>query len=245
MARQLNVNETISKNIAFFDNNNSSYDSINSSYPITNGLGGADDEDYAYFYINTGFRAETWIYYGFDFSDIPENAIITSVSCRVKGYINTTNSSRITTRTIAAYNGTTQKGSTSTISTNTNAITLSVGSWTKAELQNAKIGIHVIRGTSNISSNYHVRFYGATMTVDYSVSGTAYTITTSSPAASTTITPGTNNIAAEDTTTQLYVKENNVWRTYSKVYKKINGSWVEQSDLSNVFSTTANYVKQS
>ena len=31
----------------------------------------------------------------------------------------------------------------------------------------------------------------------------------------------------------------------SKVYKKINGSWVEQSDIASVFSTTANYVKQS
>lgn len=29
----------------------------------------------------------------------------------------------------------------------------------------------------------------------------------------------------------------------SKVYKKINGSWVEQSDISGVFSTSANYVK--
>ena len=30
---------------------------------------------------------------------------------------------------------------------------------------------------------------------------------------------------------------------YSKVYKKINGSWVEQSDIASVFSTSANYVK--
>ena len=31
----------------------------------------------------------------------------------------------------------------------------------------------------------------------------------------------------------------------SKVYKKINGSWVEQADLSSVFDTSTNYVKGS
>ena len=44
-------------------------------------------------------------------------------------------------------------------------------------------------------------------------------------------------------TVQLYVKENGSWRTYSKVYKKINGAWVEQADISSVFNTGANYVK--
>ena len=39
-----------------------------------------------------------------------------------------------------------------------------------------------------------MRFYGATMTVDYSVSGTAYTITASSSVASTTVTPGSQEL---------------------------------------------------
>ena len=45
--------------------------------------------------------------------------------------------------------------------------------------------------------------------------------------------------------TKIYLKENNSWVQYSKVYKKINGSWVEQSatDIPNILSTTANYVK--
>jgi len=53
----------------------------------------------------------------------------------------------------------------------------------------------------------------------------------------------TINVTAGDATIQLYVKENDTWRMYSKVYKKINGSWVEQSDIASVFSTSANYVK--
>lgn len=45
--------------------------------------------------------------------------------------------------------------------------------------------------------------------------------------------------------TKIYLKENNTWTQYSKVYMKINGAWVEQSatDIPNILSTTANYVK--
>lgn len=43
--------------------------------------------------------------------------------------------------------------------------------------------------------------------------------------------------------TALMLKSNGSWVTVSKVYKKVNGSWVEQDDLSSLFDTTANYVK--
>ena len=33
------------------------------------------------------------------------------------------------------------------------------------------------------------------------------------------------------------------WTLVSKAYKKINGSWVQQSDLTNVFDSTKNWVK--
>lgn len=42
---------------------------------------------------------------------------------------------------------------------------------------------------------------------------------------------------------QMYVKVNGAWVAVTAVYKKVNGSWVQQSNLSNLFSTTANYVK--
>lgn len=52
-------------------------------------------------------------------------------------------------------------------------------------------------------------------------------------------------IFTEDTgsTEQLHLKVNGSWTPVSKVFKKINGSWVEQTDLSTVFDTNANYVK--
>ena len=45
---------------------------------------------------------------------------------------------------------------------------------------------------------------------------------------------------------RIYIKESNSWTQYSKVYKKINGSWVEQdsSTWSELFDTRINYRKK-
>lgn len=42
----------------------------------------------------------------------------------------------------------------------------------------------------------------------------------------------------------LYLKQNNSWTAVTKTYKKINNSWVEQSDLSNVFDSGTNYYME-
>lgn len=39
------------------------------------------------------------------------------------------------------------------------------------------------------------------------------------------------------------LKQNGAWGAVSKVYKKVNGLWVEQSDLAGLFDTQTNYVK--
>ena len=44
-------------------------------------------------------------------------------------------------------------------------------------------------------------------------------------------------------TEQLMLKQNGAWGAVSKVYKKVNGLWVEQSDLAGLFDTQTNYVK--
>ena len=48
---------------------------------------------------------------------------------------------------------------------------------------------------------------------------------------------------AEDYRINIYKSANAGWVQAQQVYKKINGSWVLQSDLSNVFDSTKNYVK--
>ena len=44
------------------------------------------------------------------------------------------------------------------------------------------------------------------------------------------------------TTSKLFVKSGNSWTQVIKAYKKVNGSWVEQSDLTTVFNSSTNYV---
>lgn len=44
-------------------------------------------------------------------------------------------------------------------------------------------------------------------------------------------------------TSKLYVKLNGSWVEVATAYKKVNGSWVEQSDVTSVFQSGTNYVK--
>ena len=190
MAQQVNISDSIELIPSSFDTQNSVYASENSSYPIANGYTNSDSSSYAQFNIVTGSGANTYIYYRFDASSIPQGAIITSISCTAKGYINTTNSSRITTRQIYLCTGTTAKGTASTISNSTTELTLSAGSsWTYEEVQNIGVCIHVQRGTSNTTSTYNVRFYGATLTISYSLSGMQYLLTAVSEVNGATIEP--------------------------------------------------------
>lgn len=45
-------------------------------------------------------------------------------------------------------------------------------------------------------------------------------------------------------TQTLKIKSNGNWENISKVYQKENGNWVEKQDLTQVFDTNANYVKE-
>ena len=149
---------------------------------------------YATINLTTGTNAVTYVYFTFDFSEIPTGSTIDSISCTAKTYINTTNSSRITTRQARLYSGSTAKGSASTISNSTTAYSMTTGTWTRDELQNASLRIYVQRGTSNTTTNYYVRMYGATFTVEYTFNGVAYVITASSSEAAVTVDPASQDV---------------------------------------------------
>ena len=201
MSRTISIQDTITAhptNVA----NDHAYASISNA---TNGYTDSSSTTYATINLTTGSRATTYIYFTFDFSDIPAGATIDSVSCSAKAYINTTNSSRITTRQIQLYSGTTAKGSASTISNSTSAFNMTTGSWTREELQNARIRLYGVRGTSNTTSTYYFRFYGATFTVNYSVDGIAYTIGATSNVTGTTVEPSTQEVMeGENATVTIY-----------------------------------------
>lgn len=159
----------------------SSYDALSSSTgTVTNQdapIGqGVTNTSYAQIALKTGSGATTSAYYNFDASAIPAGATINSVTARAKAYINNTTSTRITTRTVQLYSGLTPKGNASTVSTSTTALTLTAGTWTRAELNAACIRMVAVRGSSSTSTSYYFRFYGAELVVDYSAPQRTLTI---------------------------------------------------------------------
>lgn len=197
-----------------YDSANSDYKGVYSGHDINLGYDDATSTTYAGIYLNTGNNADTKFYYTFNLSSLPVNAIINSVSCTAKCHI--TSTSGIPTRTIQMSAGTTAKGTASTLSTTSGTTyDLSAGTWTAAELQNACIYLHAVRSTTNPTTDRTIRFYGATLTVDYT-------------------------LAPTDT---LYFKNNGTWTAATNAYKKVNGVWVEQSDLTQVFDSGTNYKR--
>ena len=206
---------TISAHPTSYDTTHYSYASINSSYPITNAYTDSSSTTYCQVNWKTGSGAETYVYLKFNFSDIPSGATIKTVTAKAKGYVNTTNSSRVTSRQMQLATGTTLKGSALTISNSTSEQTFSsVGSWTRAELLNAGVRFYVKRGTSNTSSTYNLRMYGATMTVTYEWQETTYTITVSNSTSATVsanpdeVLSGESSEIRTDTTSGITIKDN-------------------------------------
>lgn len=195
-----------------YDSTNSDYKGWYSGHAANLGYTDANSTTYAGIYLNTGNYADTKFYWTFNLSSLPSNAIINSVTCTAKCHI--TSTSGIPTRTIQMSSGTTAKGTASTLTTTSGQQhTLSVGDWTAAELQNACIYLHATRSTTSATTDRTFRFYGATLTIDYS----------------------------EAPSNTLYFKNNGTWTATTKVYKKVSGLWVEQSDLTTVFSSGTNY----
>ena len=153
-----------------------------------NGLSGSDNTtNYAAFAMrNTSYH----IYYDFSVSGIPSSATITSVTCSVKGYVYSSSYYP----SVRLYSGTTAKGSASNITSTSasNVQNITAGTWTVSELENARLYIVVAARYSRGSlSNSFFRFYGATLTVNYSLSGTEYEVSISNTSDSVTTQPST------------------------------------------------------
>ena len=113
------------------------------------------------------------VYFNFNVSSIPSDAVIHSVSCKVK--ICVSNSFSSTDTGIQLYSGTTSKSSRNYSgwyqNTTPNVYTLSnVETFTRAELDNARLKITGRTGTAGRS----IYFYGAELIVDYEYAGDTY-----------------------------------------------------------------------
>lgn len=200
--------------------NPSGYDESRSAWRnvtnLQNAYNSTENTTYATFGLRTGIT-ETYVYLTFDLSSIPANAVINSVSCNVKVCIESVNTSRIAEKQVQLFSGTEAKGTATTIPFSVSIVSLDTGTWTREELDNLTLRFYAKRGYTGTSNNYYIYVYGADLTIEYTSGGVTQT---------------------------LKIKSNGSWQDVSKVYKKENGSWVEQTDLSQVFDTNANYVKE-
>lgn len=111
----------------------------------------------------------SYISYSFDFSGIPADATIDSVTCQVKGHCESTSNSNRRSR-LQLYAGTTAKGSYSDFtSTSAQTLTLTTGTWTRAEIDTMTLRFTI--------GYYGGLVNGATVTVTYTKEADPATIT--------------------------------------------------------------------
>lgn len=160
------------------------------------------------------------IIYSFDFSAIPENAVIDSVSVTVGGHLESTSNSSEVAR-LQLYSGDTAKGGqVSFASTSKQVITMETGTWTRAELQDAKLQFTI--------GYYGGLVNGVDFVVNYSIPSTGgdvyyvYTIASVNEDHEILINVG-------EVSTNLRVKIDGVYKKVTKIYCKVNGVYVEKS----------------
>ena len=200
-----------------YDGQHSSYISVDASYPLSNGLTSASSGTFAVINLNKGGGAVSKLAVKFDMSKIPTDAKINSISCKIKARISNAYT-YILSGVAQLYCGT--AGLSSEIDLGTSEVAQSfsdTGYWDRESLDDLILLITCTRGSLSANSSQTLRFYGADLTVNYTGGGS------SGPVLST--------------------KVNGSWVNVSKVYKKVSGIWVEQSDIANLFSTDTNYVK--
>ena len=157
-----------------------SYDSANSHYDSTyegstsDGLAGHTSTSRICAYVAQTAYADAQLTYNFDCSEIPANAIIDSVTC-VAAAACYSNGQYFDTRSLQLYSGTTAKGTAVTITGTGNTRTehnIDGGSWTRSELNSAKIVVYIKRGTDTTQASFS--FWGATLTVVYHLPGETF-----------------------------------------------------------------------
>lgn len=179
---------------------------------------------------STGYAA-----YSFDFSSIPSNATIEEIEVRCYGHRESSTIDSTHVSQCVLYQGSTAISEEVDFpSTSSSMITITPTDIpTRSELD-------------NVTLRHYVGYYGGlvlgiSFDVTYST-GTGidhytYTFTVSG---NSTIAV---TIGESGETASIYIKNNNTWVQYTTAYKKVNGSWVLQSDLSSVFESGVNYVK--
>lgn len=218
------------------------------SYKIANAYKGSGNaSNYCRITVNTSTTG--YFYLTFDTSDIPSTATITSISGTVTVRVSNTN--RVTSTVCRLYTGTTAKGSNKTFASTTasNTVTLTPGTWTRAELNDLRLRIGGT-GSSSTQTKY-IYLYGATITINYSVTAHNITIQNSTSvtvtASETAVGDGDSVDIFASTLDNIIVKDNGT--DVTSQFTRMTGdtvSAVPSDDFATGFSDSgANFYQNS
>lgn len=158
---------TVTLTPASFDDANSVYLEVVSDF--SNAIGkDHTSEASAEWSLVKGNNAVTNVYYRFDTSAIPANAVIDSVLVEAKGLCEATSGQSV----LSLVSGVTQIGAnsgTGAFGTNAAVCSLDPGAVTREQLENAGILLSYTRGGSFSSTNRNMQFYGASLQVAYTL----------------------------------------------------------------------------
>lgn len=202
MSRPITYNSAVTVNIASY----SGATNVNTSNTGNGVNGSGNTSSYAGFSGSTS-GSSGYVYYNFDSISIPQNATIDSVSCvaRNRAYAGSNGGTSRGTCGLRLIAGNTEKGTEYTYTSTANtAYTLTTGNnWTPSDVNNGiSLRILIYRSTT---SWFGCRFYGATLTVNYSVNGTMYSISASSEYTGATVYPASQEaMNGESAVVQIY-----------------------------------------
>lgn len=187
-------------------------------------------------YYSSGNGTIAVFTYDVPFTDIPDNATITSLYMLVNGHAESTSQSSeyMCARLISGSTNLSDELNFKSIGTSNSTQTVTANvTPTISQLENLKVQCRL--------GYYGGAINGATVYLEYEVSGVWYTYSTTINGDMTIAV----TIGGGGSQPKMFVKLNGTWTQFSKVYKKVNGSWVEQSSSSwsSLFNTSTNYRK--
>lgn len=180
-------------------------------------------------YYSSSSSTRAVFQYDVSFRDIPNDATITNLYMMVNGHAESTsnNNEYMCVQLMSGDVELSEQLNFKSIGTSNSTQTINATTTpTVAQLENL-----VIECTLGY---YGGAINGATVFLEYEVSGVYYTY-------STTINGDMTIVVTIGSQTKIYIKENGTWVEYTKGYKKVNGVWVEQN-LNTLFNSTTNYI---
>ena len=188
--------------LSSYDTTDYSYDSVSYPQRALNSTG----SQYVTINLTKGSGAETYMYYKWNTSDIPNNVRIVSVSCMPRGSCNNQTTSNVAIKEFQMCCGTTPKGTPTTIN-NTNVstnYTVSGGDWTAQEIADCRLKIHAVRGSVNTNTTYNIRMVLAYLYVTYEYDAYLYTVKVKNKVSGLTVSPPKQDYELGETATLTF-----------------------------------------